>query len=178
MNTQVTGGRMNILIAVLIVGLGLGGVALAQRSSGSNSVTVTILDGKIKVSSNTFTPGKLTLVAVNHGSVSHALAIMGTHLQAKRTPTLGAGKTAQLTVTVTAGMYHVWDPVTSSMSHATTLTVKAANATSTGTKSSSTSGTGSTSSGGATSIRSTGGGLSGTGGTATTPDDPCAGHMM
>ena len=174
MSRQVIRGRTNVLIAVLILGLGLGGVALAQRSSGSVKVDVTITDGKIKVSPTTFAPGKITLVAVNKGSLAHGLAIMGTHLQAKRTPTIGIGKTAQLTVTVTAGTYHVWDPVTSSMSHATMLTVKATSAGTTG--SSTSSSTGSKSSG--TTPTSGTGGTNGTGGTATTPDDPCAGHMM
>jgi uncharacterized membrane protein YgcG len=161
-------GRVHLVAAVLVLGLGLGGVALAQRSSGSAQVNVTILDGKLKVSPTTFAVGKLTLVVVNKGKLPHALAIMGVGLGAKRTATLGSGKSARLTVTVKAGMYHVWDPVSSSMSHATMLVARATSAA----PSSKTSG-GSTS-GGATSGGSTSGGTSGTGG-AVGSTDPCAG---
>ena len=67
----------------------------------------------------------MTLVVVNKGTKKHALAIMGETMSPKRTPTIAAGKTARLTVTLAAGKYHMWDPVTSSMSHAKFLTVKA-----------------------------------------------------
>ena len=50
---------------------------------------------------------------------------MGETMQPKRTPAIGVGKTVRLTVTLTAGKYHMWDPVTSSMSHAKFITVKA-----------------------------------------------------
>ncbi len=169
MSRQALRRRSHLLIVVLVLALGLGGVALAQRSTGSVQANVTLRDGKIEVSPTTFAPGKLTLVAVNMGSVSHALAIMGTGLQPKRTATIGSGKTAKLTVTVKVGMYHVWDPVRSSMSHATMLTVKAA-------KSSSTPSTGSKSSGGTSSGGMSSGGTSGTGGDAASTD-PCAGMM-
>jgi hypothetical protein len=169
MGWQAIRGRAHLVVAVLILGLGLGGVALAQRSSsGSAQVNVTLLDGKLKVSPTTFAVGKLTLVVVNKGKLSHALAIMGVGLQPKRTPTIGSGKSARLTVTVRAGMYHVWDPVRSSMSHATMLTARAATAApSVKTSGGTTSGSGS----------GMGGGTNGTGGTMTSPDDPCAGMM-
>jgi hypothetical protein len=140
LSTQVIGRRIQLVIAVVVLSLGLGGAALAQHSSGSVQVNVTILDGKIKVSTTSFVPGKITLVAVNKGSASHALAIMGTGLMAKQTPTIASGKTAQLTVMVKAGTYHLWDPVKSSMSHATLLTVKAATASSSSSSSSSSTG--------------------------------------
>ncbi len=169
---QAIGSRIHLLIAVLVLGLGLGGVALAQRSSGVAQVNVTILDGKLKVSPTTFSSGKVTLVVVNKGKLSHALAIMGAGLGAKRTATIGSGKSARLTVTVKAGMYHVWDPVRSSMSHATMLTAKAATGGSSGSKPS-----GGTSGGaGSTSGGSSSGGSTGTGGDAGSTD-PCAGMM-
>lgn len=112
-------------MVTLVLALGLGGVALAQRGAGSARVDVTILDGRLKVSPTTFAAGKVTLVVVNRGKLSHALAIMGSGLQPKRTATIRSGKTARLTVTVKAGMYHVWDPVRSSMSHATMLKARA-----------------------------------------------------
>ena len=160
---------------MLVLALGLAGVALAQRSSASLKANVTLLDGKLRVSPTTFAPGKLTLVVVNQGRLKHALAIMGTGLQPKRTPALTSGRSAQLTVTIKVGMYHVWDPVQSSMSHATMLMVKAAKATSTSPVSSTGGGSsGGTSSGtGATSGGTTGGGMPGM--TTTDPNDPCAG---
>ena len=163
--------RMNVLIAVLLLGFGLAGVALAQRVSSTVQADVTILDGgKIRVSPMTFAPGMLTLVAVNKGKLPHALAIMGTALEPKRTPTIGTGKTARLTVTVKVGMYHVWDPVRSSMSHATMLTVRATNTPATSSPSPPTSGSGSTSGGsGPSSTTPSGGGMAGMG-----PGDPGA----
>lgn len=163
-------GRLHFVLAVLILGLGLGGVALAQTSlHASSKADVTLLDGKLKVSQTTFTPGKLILVVINEGKLSHGLAIMGTRLKPKLTPTLRSGQTAKLTVTVGVGMYHVWDPVRSSMTHATMLMVKAANASSPPTSSKTVTPSGGGSSGGTVS----GGG----GGTmpGMDPNDPCAG---
>ena len=118
--------RSHVLLACLVLGLGLVGVAFAQSSSGSSTASVTLMDGKLKISQTTFPPGKLTLVVTNQGKLSHGLAIMGSHFKPKETPTIGSGKTARLTVTLPIGMYHIWDPVRSSMSHATMLMVKKA----------------------------------------------------
>jgi len=79
-----------VIVAALVLGLGLGGVALAQRSSTKALLNVTLLDGKLKVSQTQFAPGKLTLVVVNRGKLTHGLAIMGKGLQPKRTPTIGS----------------------------------------------------------------------------------------
>jgi hypothetical protein len=179
-------GRTNVVIAVTILALGIGGVALANRAATSTEVDITLKDGKLSVSPTSFTAGKVTLVVTNKGKVAHALAIMGTGLQPKSTPTLKSGKSATLTLTLRSGMYHVWDTLTSSMSRATMLTVKSASASG----SSSTSGSGSksggstsggstsggSSSGGSTSGGSTSGGSAGTGG-AMDSTDPCAGMM-
>jgi uncharacterized membrane protein YgcG len=169
---QTIRGRMHLVLAVSILGLGLGGVALAQHSSRSVSANVTLMDGKIKLSQTTFAPGSLTFVVVNQGKLTHALAVMGTGLQPKRTPTLSTGKSARLTVTFRAGgKYHVWDPVQSSMSHATMLMVKKA-ITSGGTTS------GGGTSGGTTSGGTTSGGSSGgspSAGPGVNPPDPCEG---
>src|SRR5262245_20614288 len=132
------------------------------------------------ISQTTCPAGSLSLVVINQGKLTHALAIMGTGLQPKRTPTLATGKSARLTVTVKAGgMYHVWDPVRSSMSHATMLMVKKA-VTSTGSGGSSSSGAGTssagTSSGGSSSGGSTGGPPAA--GPGVNPPDPCEGMGM
>jgi hypothetical protein len=162
MSGQLIRSRIHVVLAILVLGLGLAGVALAQHSSASFQTNVTLLDGKLKLSQTTFPAGSLTLVVVNRGKLSHALAIMGTGLQPKRTPTLLSGKSAKLTVTFkVGGKYHVWDPIRSSMSHATMLYVK-------------TSTTGS--SGGMTTGGSTSGGSGSPGsGPGVNPPDPCEG---
>jgi uncharacterized membrane protein YgcG len=167
-------GRTHIVVAVLVLALGLGSVALAQRSRGSLQVNVTLLDGKLKLSQTTFPAGSLNLFVVNQGKLTHALAIMGTGLQPRRTPTLSTGKSARLTVIVKAGgMYHVWDPVRSSMSHATMLKVTKATTTSGGTGSTSSGTTGSSGSGSGGST----GGAPPTG-PGVNPPDPCEGMGM
>src|SRR5438477_7877486 len=118
-------GRSHLVAVAAVLALGLAGVAFAQRASGSAQASVTLLDGKLKVSTTAFAPGTLALVATNQGKKSHALAIMGTGLQPKRTPSLASGKSARLVVTVKVGKYMIWDPLTSSMSQATRLVVAA-----------------------------------------------------
>jgi hypothetical protein len=153
-------------------------VAFGQLSNGASTANVTLMDGKLTISQKTFSPGLLTLVVTNQGKLTHGLAIMGAQLKPKETPTIGSGKSARLTVKLGIGMYHIWDPVRSSMSHATMLMVKFGKT------------SGSTpSSGGNTTV---GGGSagSGSGGTTSTPtiagggggqmpgmdpNDPCAG---
>jgi hypothetical protein len=126
-------GRKNVVLAISVLACGLAGVALAgvgthsTTRAGATVIDVSVLDGgKVKLSATSLPAGKLTLVVVNKGKLTHGLAIMGNGLSPKRTATLAVGKSARLVVTVKAGMYHVWDPVRSSMSHAKFLTVKAA----------------------------------------------------
>jgi len=163
-------GRRNAVIAVALLALGLGGVALAGVATGSSGgsgteLKVSVLDGRVSFTTTTLPAGKVTLVVVNKGTTKHALAIMGETMSPKRTPTIAAGKTARLTVTLVAGKYHMWDPVTSSMTHAKFITVKAP------AKSSSGGGGGSSGSGGgSTGTYGGGGGSTGTGGTTTTMD--------
>jgi hypothetical protein len=140
-------GRTNVVLATALLGLGLAGIALAgvstgsSRTAGATEVNVVVMDGKLTVSPLKLTAGKVTLVAVNKGKLTHGLAIMGNGLPPKRTPTIAVGKIARLTVTLKAGMYHVWDPVRSSMSHAKYLTVgKAATSVGSGSSASGSSG--------------------------------------
>ena len=125
MSGRLIRGCVCLSAALVVLALGLCSAALANRSSGSQA-TVTLGDGKLTVMPKTFKPGTLTLVIVNHGKLSHALAIMGAGLQAKRTPVLATGKSARLTVTVKTGAYLIWDPLRSKVSQATPLNVSAA----------------------------------------------------
>ncbi len=128
--------RKSVALAIASLGLAIAGVALAGvetdfvRTAGASEIDVSLLEGRLAVSATTLTAGQITLVAVNKGKLTHGLAIMGTGLSPRRTPTIAVGKTARLTVTLKAGSYHIWDPVRSSMSHAKMLTVKAPKASS------------------------------------------------
>jgi hypothetical protein len=182
---QALRSRSHILLVVLVLGLGLGGVALAQVTSGSSTANVTLMDGKLKISQTTFPPGVLTLDVSNQGKLSHGLAIMGSQFKPKETPTIASGKSAKLTVKLGIGMYHIWDPVRSSMSHATMLMVKFGKPSSTpssggnaiaggGSSGSGSSGSGGSSSGGSTTTPTIAGGGGGTM-PGMDPNDPCAG---
>ena len=175
-------GRKNVVIAVAILALGVAGVALAGVSSKSSSgatstkVTVSVLDGKLTLSPTSLPAGKVILVVSNKGKMTHGLAIMGESLAPKQTPKIAVGKTATLTVTLTAGKYHLWDPVQSSMSHAKFITVKAPATSSTGgTKTGGSSGGTMTMPSTGTGSGSTGGGTGG-GGTTDPGMDGCD-HM-
>ena len=176
-------GRKDVVIAVAVLALGVAGVALAGVSSKSSSgatatkVTVSVLDGKLTLSPTSLPAGKVILVVSNKGKMTHGLAIMGTGFAPKQTAKIAVGKTATLTVTLTAGKYHLWDPVQSSMSHAKFITVNAPKASSGGTKTGGSSGGTVTmpSSGSGSSSGSTGGGTGG-GGTMDPGMDGCD-HM-
>ena len=160
-------GKRNIVLAIALLGLGIVGGAFAGVSTGSKvgagstQVNVSVLEGKLTVSATTLPTGTITLVVVNKGKLTHGIAIMGTGLSPKQTPTLAIGKTARLTVTLKAGTYHIWDPVRSSMSHAKVLTVKAPKASS--------GGSGSGGSSGGYVVTGSGSGSGGSGGTGGAP---------
>lgn len=124
-------GRRNAVIAVALLALGLAGVALAGVATGSSrdaagtELKVSVSDVKVAFPTTALPAGKVVLVVSNKGTTKHALAIMGETMSPKRTATIAVGKTVRLTVTLAAGKYHMWDPVTSSMSHAKFITVKA-----------------------------------------------------
>jgi hypothetical protein len=115
-------------VAMLALMLAAPGVARPDVSQ----IHVTLTDGKVVVSPSTFTAGPVTLVVVNKGKLSHAFAIFGAG-KLKRTPTLRPDATTKLTLDTSSGTYKVWDPVRSSLSHASIVTAKPASGSSGGT---------------------------------------------
>jgi hypothetical protein len=99
-------------------------VAVAAAGPSVSRVNVTLLDGKLVVAPRSITAGTVTLVVVNRGSETHALAIFGAG-KLERTPTLRPQGTTKLTLATRSGTYKVWDPVRSSLSHASLVLVKA-----------------------------------------------------
>lgn len=118
--------RRHLVAGVVVLGLGMAGAAFAQRADGTAEIHVTLLDGKLSVTSPVaLVPGPLTLVAANRGRFPHALAIRGPGLPTKRTVEIASGKTATLTVNLVVGRYTLWDPVLGDVSDTTILNVSA-----------------------------------------------------
>ena len=124
-------GRANAILAVAVLALGLGGVALASMggltagSSTHRTVAVTAANGKLVFSTKTLPAGNVTFVVTNKGKAAAAFAAMGLGLN-KRTASIPAGASGKLTVTLKPGTYHFWDPVLSKMSKAVFLPVRQA----------------------------------------------------
>ncbi|WP_229680243.1 hypothetical protein [Saccharopolyspora thermophila] len=58
-----------------------------------------------------FPPGRFTFRAVNMGRAPHALQINGPGVSNARTPVVQPGDSADLTVTLSRGIYDFWCPV-------------------------------------------------------------------
>ena len=87
--------KRNVVLAISLLGLGIAGVAFAgvtgrsAPAAAATQVNVVVTDGKLTVSPLKLTAGKVILVAVNKGKLTHGLAIMGSGLAPKRTRTIG-----------------------------------------------------------------------------------------
>ena len=125
-------GRKNAVIAVALLALGLAGVALAGVATGldaqrrARSSRSPCSTASVTFTTTTLPAGKVTLVVVEQG---HDEARARDHGRddvrrsgRRRSP---PARPRASTVTLAAGKYHMWDPVTSSMSHAKFITVKA-----------------------------------------------------
>ncbi len=86
--------------------------ASTSATSGVTTVTVQMSEFRLDFSQNTFAPGNYNFVATNVGRAPHALEIDGPGVTDQRTPgVVAAGQSATLTVTLSAGSYHVYCPV-------------------------------------------------------------------
>lgn len=97
--------------------LALGGAAVGGLAAGPGSaspkvqvVKVTEKEFSLTPSTRKLSAGKVTFVAVNKGTIPHALAIAGPGVKAK-TAAVAAGGSARLTVTLKSGAYTIWCPV-------------------------------------------------------------------
>jgi uncharacterized cupredoxin-like copper-binding protein len=90
--------RLGCAFIVVAAASALAGPALASRSHATATVTVTGTEFKFKFSPATVKAGSVTFDFVNKGKVMHDFAIAG-----KKTPVIGPGKSAKLTVTLKKG---------------------------------------------------------------------------
>lgn len=79
--------------------------------AGGSAVTVTETDFAIALPGGTVKPGSYTFTIVNKGQTTHALTINGPGVSDKASPEIGPGKSATLSVTLTAGKYELYCPV-------------------------------------------------------------------
>ncbi|WP_211330400.1 plastocyanin/azurin family copper-binding protein [Prauserella muralis] len=83
----------------------------AGEQPAGKRVMVSLTDFRIELSQETFTPGTYTFVVTNDGKAPHALDIEGPGVEEKRTETLDAGQSANLTATLGAETYDFYCPV-------------------------------------------------------------------
>jgi uncharacterized cupredoxin-like copper-binding protein len=72
------------------------------------SVAVTEVEFKIELPSTTLSPGTYTFDLTNKGQVGHDLVFNGPGVDNDKTPVIGPGKTAKLTVDLKSGIYDVY----------------------------------------------------------------------
>jgi hypothetical protein len=123
-----------VLIAVSGLGLVLTSPALggAAHRAAATRVSVTFTNSRFAVSRSGVPAGAVTFVATNNGHGPHILAITGPGVKGARTPTIGVGKSATLTVTLGTGAYLLADPLTHTLYVRWLVVSPAANVTSTG----------------------------------------------
>jgi len=105
--------RTSTGVAILVLALGLTGVAFAgvARQVTAAKVTVTFTDTKLVLSQSGLQAGTATFFVVNKGQKLHVLTISGPGLKGVRTRKVAVGGSATLTVTLLTGAYMLSDPV-------------------------------------------------------------------
>ena len=105
-------GRFLAVIGMVVLALALTGGSLAgvARQASATKVTVTLANGRLRVSNTNLEAGTTTFVVLNKATGRHALAISGPGLKNAQTPKLAPGATATLTVKLRAGAYMLADP--------------------------------------------------------------------
>ena len=79
--------------------------APTKAPSAPKSVPVAESEFKIELPSTTLTPGRYTFDLTNKGQVDHDLVVDGPGVSDEKTPVIGSGKTAKLTVDLKSGTY-------------------------------------------------------------------------
>lgn len=105
-------GLLGAGFALALAGAAVGGLAAGPGAASPKVQIVKVAEKEFSLAPSTrhVSAGKVTFVAVNKGTIPHALAIAGKGLKAK-TAVVAPGKSARLTVTLKSGSYNVWCPV-------------------------------------------------------------------
>jgi nitrite reductase (NO-forming) len=90
-----------VALAAVIAALGVTSIALARtHAATATTVTVKATEFKFTLSTKTARHGLVVFKVINKGKIAHDFKIAG-----KKTPKLGAGKSATLRVTLTKGTH-------------------------------------------------------------------------
>ena len=79
--------------------------AQTTAPSAPKSVPVAESEFKIELPSTSLTPGRYTFDLTNKGQAGHDLVVDGPGVSDEKTPVIGSGKTAKLTVNLKSGTY-------------------------------------------------------------------------
>jgi uncharacterized cupredoxin-like copper-binding protein len=93
-------------------------------AANGTKVAVTEKDFSITMSLKAFHPGAYTFEITNSGPASHNLNVMGPGVDSQVSPTLAAGSTGSLTVTLQKGSYEFWCSVDSHRNEGMDMTVQ------------------------------------------------------
>jgi uncharacterized cupredoxin-like copper-binding protein len=80
----------------------------SSATAASTTVTATEKEFSITLSQRTFAPGAYSFQVVNGGTFPHNLTIAGPGVDNQASPTLQAGQSGSLSVTLQAGSYELW----------------------------------------------------------------------
>ncbi len=84
----------------------------APTTAAATAVTVTMTEFKFAMDNSALKAGTYTLHAVNAGKYPHALELSGPGVSDQKTALVPPGQSADLPVTLQAGNYDIWCPVT------------------------------------------------------------------
>ena len=116
------------VIALALAGAALAGMA-AMTGAKTTRVTITEVEYKLTLSRSHLSAGKTTLVVVNKGKLAHSLSISGPGLTKRLIAgTVKPGTSRSVTLTLKAGTYRLWCPVTGHAALGMKTTLKAGSA--------------------------------------------------
>ena len=96
----------------------------SSATAVGTSVGVTEKEFSITLSQASFSPASYTFTIQNKGSFPHNLNIKGPGVDTKTSPTLSAGQSGMLTVTLQKGSYELWCSVPGHKDKGMDLTIK------------------------------------------------------
>jgi plastocyanin len=113
--TRATHYRVWLVVALALAGCGSSGggqttsaVSPTAAPVVGTAVSVVEKEFSIALAKTTMSPGTYTFQVSNQGTISHNLTVAGPGVATKATPTISAGQSANLTVTLQKGSYEFW----------------------------------------------------------------------